>query len=1688
MADDGIMEAFQTLHRDLTVVADTLKEDREDQGRLALSQLPDNALLEVVADKFRHLLEKPGRKKESRDDVMSGKVNIDGEIWTLNKDFQEIILQVADDIDLDEIEATRLTIHAEDEEERLRRPRKQCAIIRFHRQRKYLLCCMLLLLELSKEEDDLLADDDGDDLGRLGQYVNRSILRANIPGAANTPARSRFVPACAAALTDIRSWLQKLSEQINAAAILGRPTEPQAQDIFEFAQISLQQQHELLAVILCYAIEKHAATENDFVNFLRQFRLASRYDYSTVHLLPVLGTYITIFGSTEGNGSIEQARKLNKLICQQPESAARALPFLDAAVRAWWIAEYSGWYMEDAAGSSLTDIDLDEEDVRRSKQFTEALKDGAFDFLLVVVLDARTTEWQDPSQAKLRTWVQKRTPSLPPDTVPFSPQLQGRINAKLEMLVDAFISNMPDLLRKLKIEEDEQRQAGQHQQQDVDLERFLLMVAYSYEGRPEAAEAFWVDPESNLAGFLQWASRRTTTPLQTAFCEMLQCLADDSRCATYAHEFLLDEGHQLRRPSSITWAHILKELEYYINKIRAKPAGTQLTAPRAPKLDSEQAESELEVTMLQEAYLRLITKLASQSEACRVYLLQLPNARLVELLFQAISSAVGHQIRAHAFKALSALMTRKLLPQNHDMWNMVESCFTGFYISPAMSARTQASTTALPHPPFFMEALFEEMSPNFDETSSFIQFLTVLTSLPDGVGPLSDALPYPESLGAANRTRPGIEPYIDFILGHIFSVKIPEYGDVTQQRVLRYHCLDFALACVSSFNEDLIILGNDSNIKVDSAIQTEDLAAYVSLHPCVRVMEWMYDSKFMAGILNTIHQNSSDIGKAAPDSPLILGVQRAIELLSKVLDIQATYLDLVRPMLKSRSGTQSRSIYTPTSNSAFASIEDGLMGSLTLVSDLGSYCGIGHSSVTLASLKLLEKISTSPRVISAWQAGPVNQNYRNKAIVVLEEHGDAQAIAGAFTAELTSPLDLRRQADSTDYHVKVYILDFLYSCLKANPDRPTIAHLLLGFRCSASTLAIESGGAFDRRASLFHSLLPIILEVPTSNDDGVMLQWLVGLKYKVMRIFKLLWSSSLSANLVLNELRENDFLFHILLQGLVTQQSSRWDGQESSGPEFLTTPTAQGFIDHISIRAMALEYIAHELCKVTQGQMPALKRRIFDALGGQIVINGMPSIPVPSVFELHDSLPQEELFAVPLSIPDTFRGLNLEACLEEDDDSNLIYNQSRVHEILLLKRNEATQPGQVILQQDAALMNMEDETMLLYIVYSNRLTQVQAHSLRIVRAWTRLLMMMADCNDFKGTNKVSFILQTLQAILPGLERYSSENPDPAFELAKLAKVLLFKLDFVTVNTVDDKESRAVENLISDKLFQLLQICLSAIAKWVGKPELRATYYSICYRYLTGLLDRGHGALSGLRRTTKTIQSFGEKLLNVICDDASNGDAGSQSAALILLTTLVQLGKEQGDNYVVEALNRLNFVGVLVDSLRDVLQEWVGTSYNGNPQRQNYLDAKLALLLQLCQTREGAMHVLHANIFRTVEQSRLFAVDPELQVESTDSKALEKHYLLLVKVAQILGVALVSRGSHNILQGRRFLTDHRMLVMHVLKLSAGIGAGAGNMDPTLSQRVRDLAEAIMVMIIATGFLEFENQTLIADPDSAMMSFH
>ena len=1599
--------------------------------------------------------------------------------YSLSEPFQQAALALADEADLDELEAVRCLLEAQDDMTTLGRSLLECGIIRFHQQRKYALDALRLLLEMDSEEDDVF--DEAIPMEAIQVFVSQRVLSAS------GDRSERIVPRCMRVMHATRQWTAKLGDKIAAAKTLGQNgAMSEEAETIEYQRVSLVQQHEVLGVILARCIEKRQADVTNFEGFMSVLRKAERYDNLLVHLMPATGAYMTVFGSVDGGCDLIQVRELNNKLFPASGEQSWALPFLQAAVRAWWLAVYSGFYLDDPPEAAIPPgTDLDEEDRQRAKQFQESLKEGAFDFILSIAGDIKPPDWHDSVRAGMHRWLQRKSPALNADMVQFSDFFQRSLVNQIEEFIDSFISNLPDVLRKLRVEEDEQRQLSQTHEQDLDLERFLLIIAYAYENRPDAAMEFWRDPESNLNGFLHWASRRASTPLVTAFCEMLQAISCDDQCADHAHTFLLEEGHQssgkLRRSQSLTWAQIFRELKFFLDKAKQKPTQAPTVRFRAGKPQQDVVETEPESAMMLESYLRLMTKLATENETARLFLLQNTSFNLVEAILELASTPIPSRLRGCSFMALKALMTRKTTSEGYAMWNCLDQWVTGGYVPVGHGRPPQLSPQAS------MERTFDEMSRGFEDPESLIQLLLALIRPSIDSSSLNDTLTFPENLGSAFRAS-GIEVYVDYVMG-VFAAK-SELQDVYQTGLLRLCCLDFMLACLDTFNEDLIVMANETNLNIDSIVSTTDLATYVRMHPFARVMEWMYNDKIMAAIFNTIHQEPIDVGNAAPDSPLILGILRAVDVVSKVLDLQATYLDLVRPIIRQQSGAR----HQPVAKAAYATFEDGLVSRLQLVVDMGNYCGIGHPDLTLSCLKLLERMSASSRITALWSGG--RQNHRNKAIVAMEANGEHESIARSFISELLAQLDLSREAESASYITKIYILDFLYQCLRETPGQPTIAHLLLGFKTGVDSLSVEPNSLFEERTSLFHGLLRVLLDTPSSDASGVR-QWFLALKVRAMRVLQILWSSPLSAPLVIEELRENEFLFHLLLRETLIRPDLPWEGHSVQNPDFLLTDGSTTLLDLLSLRSMTLEYIAMELCMISQGRMPSVKRRIFEALNGQIRGDENETIQVPTIFDLYDFHLPPDAWANELQV-EYHKDLDLSACIEVDAEENSVYNMKRVDEMLQLKRSEAQAQGVVISAAELAKINDEEARIVQYLISFNRERQISTQGLKVLRTWVKLLLVMVEANDFKGTAQTQFFLQALQAILPSLEAYAADRPEEAYELAKLAKVLLSKL--YQANDAADKNSLAIGNLISDKLYQVFQICLQAVGKWAGTAELRAMYYEICYRYLTGMPDEGMLA-QNRSKTVKAIKVYGERLINVICDDAYNGEPSCQTAALILLGTLVSLDHQEGGTHIVDALNRLNFIGILVDSLRNIMQEWQEafsggesrplflTSANdtdlmaGHREQENFQNARLALLQQLSQTRHGAKHILHANLLRSLEVSRLFAADPELQSDAnmphsssiinghgrSNNRALEVHYDLLAKTVRIIGAALVSRGSHNVVQGRKFLQDHRMLVSHVLKRSAGIGTGEDE-GGRLEEKIGDLAEALIVVIAATGFIE------------------
>lgn len=299
-----------------------------------------------------------------------GTVDIDGNDYSINEEFRRTALMLSDELDLDEIEAVKYLLDAQEDPPVVGRPLIECAIIRFHQQRMFALDCLRLLLEIQSLEDE----DDSQKFEALILYVENRLFLQLQSGS------RRFVPKCMDALGAIKTWAQTLGDKLSAAKSLPQDLSGgfyEELETIEVARVNLLRQHEALGVILCRAVERRLGESCDFIELISILKKLDRYDvmlgqsfvslliewalnFFQVHLLPAVGAFISLYGSTEGGHDLIEVRNLSSKLSPELDESAWPLPYFQASIRAWWLAEYSGFYLDDPPESAIpptTDLD-----------------------------------------------------------------------------------------------------------------------------------------------------------------------------------------------------------------------------------------------------------------------------------------------------------------------------------------------------------------------------------------------------------------------------------------------------------------------------------------------------------------------------------------------------------------------------------------------------------------------------------------------------------------------------------------------------------------------------------------------------------------------------------------------------------------------------------------------------------------------------------------------------------------------------------------------------------------------------------------------------------------------------------------------------------------------------------------------------------------------------------------------------------------------------------------------------------------------------------------------------------------------------------------------------------------------------------------------------------------------------------
>lgn len=1481
---------------------------------------------------------------------------------------------------------------------------------------------------------------------------------------------SLYIRKCLDAMFDVERWLSAISDRLQANAALGQVSSPEVDDIMNSQQASLEQQHESLSAIVTMLVRSSYSLVEDFFKVLDHMPRIEKWNRCALHYVPVVAALTSEYGSPDGSGTLHDARALNQKIMDGRTAAPWSLRSLQAAFVTWWLAEYSGWYSEQSMASPLQGVDLEKEASERSDCFNYALKDGALQCTLSICSQISPYEWLDPTRTGLINFLLQDAQILPGDLGCTSQYMQTMVLEQIENFVDAFISNMPDTLRRFKADEDSQRKTllGKHETdaqnglpvQDLHLERFLIVISFCYENRPEAASSFWTDLDGNLYGFLAWASRRQSTPTVGAFCEMLRSISKGEEYASSAHTFLLDESTatsaKIRRTTSLSWAQILAELLFYTMKAREPPKPSRSTRTyhiTAAEDDFDEPESAL----MLENYLRLMAHLCAESSTVRAWILAQQDLNVLEALLQLCDGRFPSRLQACALCVVTSLLTSKSEAFGKEVWSLLDQWILG-----------QRSLHSLPvigrssNPATWMEDVtFATSADQFECLNEFCSLLRSLIEPAEDVIGLNDHVPFPESLGSSYR-RPGISPYVDFILGKVFVSLSKGIESDVQRRTISWNILSFVVISLATFNENLVMLGNRMTASVDDAMTASSLSAYIRLHPFARVMEWMFNDRVITALFETSHQPIEEVSNAAVDSPLSLSLVRAIETMNLIMDLQSTYQDLVRPALRSQNNSSEAAVANPS----LTSFEDGVLAHLNLIVDLGLYAGLGDQDLASSSLKLLAKLSSARKLNVQVPLDSRRRTFGNRLIGALEQHGELDEIAQSLILALDfDPREIEAGRESPAWKIKDAILDFLYRTILASDNRPSVAHALLGFSCMGEQVVVRPDSLFASGDSLFHAVLHLVEEYPDGDEISVY-PWAAALQQKALAVLSVLWSSPLSATLTLLELRSREFLPSLSLIQRPLNQETAFDGRLTRDPSFLISESADTLILSLSFRTCSMKYAAVEWRSLLVEGKPSMKNGALSTFLGSTAPSDRSEVQNANIFDLLDFFELEIPSISPLPDRISFSDLLFDAAVDgEPDEFGAAHNMRLIDEMVKLKYNEIIRGKPLEVADGPAKIEQEAVQIIHHFLSRNNQKRLRSIKYQALATWADLVMLVLKTCDLDAPAKLALTLQVFQIVTAKLEIIISFSSPDAIIVARMVQGLISEIDFKTTSLGQSMAG----SVAIDRLFQVFRVSFRGIGCPGLSTQLRETLYRISYQYLAGSAIMQSNAIKRCH-DIDTIKHAGEKVLEIICDDAYGANASCRISALLLLDSLAMLATDLQSDYVVNFLVRINFPQILAETIEDIPIDLRASKAQDVPTLLTIYEWKFSLLLTISRGKNGASILINAGIFNVIRISGLFSMDPDIGIEMDNPEALAEYYKLLLAITKIVVSLVISRGSQNEQTkslARSFLSESRSLIVAVFKRDARIG-GVSFDDAGVS--IEELVELFVLLIAITDFLE------------------
>lgn len=434
MADEDPLLRLQILQRDLLAATDSQIQNIErlsEQLDASVKDLEELLKRTKKSDASRAIIKKD--PASASDTIKIGDVT-----YRVHDEFREAAIAVADELDLDELEAAKLCILSQVDDSGSDPSLPLRAMVRFHEQRATLLDCMRLLLQLGLDSDG--PPDYTDAFSDIGtKIVEGKGQRGNEQRQSNPAAYWRN---CVDGLTDVEGFIKKMADYKDRLIMTGQSASGDMGDALRAQRFLLTRQHESLAAIMSYLLRGNFVQPEDYRIFLSKAATLETEIDITIHYLPILVSGASQIGS-DAVTSAEMARDIHKLFAPGNSQLQWKQPILRAAATVCWLAEYSARFAGHSNDLNQTPAELRADEEARTKLFFDSLEAKAFHFMLAAAAFLKPVAWYDPARTGIVDFLVDGAVSVV-EMPRASNDFSALTMRELQAFVDAFVTNMPD--------------------------------------------------------------------------------------------------------------------------------------------------------------------------------------------------------------------------------------------------------------------------------------------------------------------------------------------------------------------------------------------------------------------------------------------------------------------------------------------------------------------------------------------------------------------------------------------------------------------------------------------------------------------------------------------------------------------------------------------------------------------------------------------------------------------------------------------------------------------------------------------------------------------------------------------------------------------------------------------------------------------------------------------------------------------------------------------------------------------------------------------------------------------------------------------------------------------------------------------------------------------------------------------